>query len=248
MATNSRGLILLADDDANVRNLVHRMLDMEGFSVLVAADGAEALKLSRTQEGSIDLLLTDVQMPYLDGISLYRQIVTERLNTKVIFMSGGLLGKLELPPFLPFLPKPFDRHTLLDKVNALLAVAPPAKGDLKVILVVDQNDERRVRTKKILTDNGYAVLLSTTAEEAEVFVDSVRKIDLIISEVIFPGESGVHLAKHVEASERGISTLLISHFHPDLLQYVEGFAGQQEFLPNPFTPEALLTRVRQLLA
>ena len=150
MATNSRGLILLADDDANVRNLVHRMLDMEGFSVLVAADGAEALKLSRTQEGSIDLLLTDVQMPYLDGISLYRQIVTERLNTKVIFMSGGLLGKLELPPFLPFLPKPFDRHTLLDKGNALLAVAPPAKGDLKSSLLLTRMTSAGSARRKFL--------------------------------------------------------------------------------------------------
>jgi DNA-binding NtrC family response regulator len=65
--------------------------------------------------------------------------------------------------------------------------------------------------------------------------------------VVFPGLSGVALAEHVETSERGINTLLISHFHPDLLRSVAGFSKQPEFLPNPFTPEALLTHVRRLL-
>jgi hypothetical protein len=55
------------------------------------------------------------------------------------------------------------------------------------------------------------------------------------------------LAEQVEVSKREISTLLISHFHPNVLRNVAGFSEQPEFLANPFTPEALLTRVRRLL-
>jgi DNA-binding response OmpR family regulator len=237
---------LLADDDVIVRNFIRNLLEAEGFSVLVAADGDEALKLSLAHEGTIDLLLTDVEMPHFDGISTYRKIIAKRPNIKVVFMSGGLHGNLRLPQFAPFLRKPFTKDTLLTQLNELLAVAPPTNEDLKVILVVDQNNERKARTKKILTDNGYAVLLSNTAEEAEVFVDGIRTIDLIISEVVFAGESGVDLAEHAEVSD--INTLLISHFHPDLLRNVRGFSKQQDFLANPFTPEALLTRVHQLLS
>jgi CheY-like chemotaxis protein len=243
----TRGLILLADDDVSVRNLVRKTVENEGFTVLAAADGAEALKLSLAHEGTIDLLLTDVEMPHLDGISVYRQIIRERPNIKVIFMSGGLRGRLELPGSLPFLLKPFRQDALVTKLKELLAIAPPAIENLQVILVVDQNAERRGRTNRILTDNGYAVLLSTTADEAEKIVASLQKIDLIISEVVFPGATGVDLAEQVDASARNINTLLISHFHPDILRNVQGFSKQPEFLANPYSPDELLMRVRKLL-
>jgi CheY-like chemotaxis protein len=247
MAQPSR-LILLADDEVITRNLIRRMLEDQGFDVLFAADGDEALALSQAHEGTIDLLLADIEMPHLDGISLYRQILKERPGIQVIFMSGVLSGrvKFDLPESLTFIPKPFTPNALLDRVNELLTEVPPAK-DFKVILVVDHDEERRERTSKILTDHGYWVTVSASAEEARVFVDSVRQIDLIISAVILPHASGVSVAEHADASGRDISTLLISHFNPDLLRDIKGFSEQHEFLPNPYTPEALLTRVRRLL-
>src|ERR1041384_5193992 len=99
----TRALILLADDDVTVRNVIRMTLQNEGYAILVAADGSEALQLSRTNEGGIDLLLTDLEMPLIDGISLYRQISAERLNIKVLFMSGQISSQLELPPSLSFL-------------------------------------------------------------------------------------------------------------------------------------------------
>jgi DNA-binding response OmpR family regulator len=243
-------LILLADDDANTRNLVRQMLEKKGFSVLAAEDGDAALALSRSHEGAIDLLLTDIEMPHRDGISLYRQILKERPYIQVIFMSGALPRrlKIELPEFLTFIPKPFEPHALLDSVNELLTKAPPIIDDVKVILVVDGDEERSRRTSKILTDNGYWVTVADSAEEAEIFVDSVQQIDLIISAVVLPHASGVSLAEHSDASGRGISTLLVSHFNPALLRNIKGFSQQHEFLSNPFSPEALLTRVRRLLS
>jgi two-component SAPR family response regulator len=87
-----------------------------------------------------------------------------------------------------------------------------------------------------------------SAAEAKTIAESIAKIDLIITEVVFSADnSGVQFAEEVEASERNVSTLLISHFHPDILRNRVGFSRQPEFLPNPFTAEALLTRVRRLL-
>ena len=87
-----------------------------------------------------------------------------------------------------------------------------------------------------------------SARQAEALADTIATIDLqIISGIVFPGHSGIHLAEHVEASQRKVSTLLISHFDRDLLHKMPGFSRQPEFLPNPFTAEALLTRVRWLL-
>ena len=244
----ARGTILLVDDEAMLRNLIRTILQDKGYDVLVAADGNEALELSRANVSAIDLLLTLVETPLMDGISAYRKISAERPNINVLFMSGGISGQLQLPRSLPFLSKPFAMDTLCAKINEIMAVARPALGDVKVILVVDHDENRQKRTKNILADDGYAVLTANSVEEAETVTDSIAKIDLIVSGVVFPGESGVHLAEHLEASSRNINTLLISHFHPDLLRRdVGGFARQPEFLPNPFTPEALLARVRRLL-
>lgn len=242
----TRGSILLADDEVMVRNACRTALQNDGYTVLVAADGGEALELSRTSEGSVDLLLTDVRMPMLDGVSLYRQITTERPNIKVLFTSGG--SPVELPQRWPSLRKPFRPDSLRSKVNEILqSLAPPGK-DLKVILVVDHDWERREHTKGILIDADYAVMTAGSVDDAEAIADSIARIDLIVSGVVFPGLSGVHLAEHVAGSIRQINTLLISHFSRDLLRTdVPGFEGQPEFLPNPFTREALLSRVRRLL-
>jgi CheY-like chemotaxis protein len=244
----TRGLILFADGEVMIRNLVRQVLEKDGHRVLVAADGGEALELARAHEGAIDLLVTAVGMPLIDGISVYRHIRAKCPNLKVLFMSGPIPGQLKLPQSVPFLAKPSAPETLLKKVNEILAPSPPpAVNGVKVILVVDHGADRRERTKNILVDNGYAVLTAGSVEEAKVISNSIATVDLIVSGVVFPGLSGVVLAEHVRASERGISTLLISHFHPDLLRNVAGFSQQPEFLPNPFTPEALLTHVRRLL-
>jgi CheY-like chemotaxis protein len=242
-----RRSILLADDEVILRNRFRTALYDAGYAVLAAADGAEALELSRSHEGDLDLLLTVVHLPVLDGVSLYRQISGERPDTKVLFMSGSMSLPIELPRNVPFLRKRLRPDTLCAKVDKILTERPTAAIDLKVILVVDHDESRRERTKRILTDAYYVVLTAGTVPEAKAASDSIAQIDLIISGIIFPGLSGVHLVEHVGASDRDINTLLISHFSRDLLGTVPGFQRQPQFLSNPFTPEALLARVRELL-
>jgi DNA-binding response OmpR family regulator len=166
---------------------------------------------------------------------------------KVLFLSGdGTPSALAMPNVWPTVATPFTPDILLAKVREVLDECPSRKH-LNVILVVDHDEDRRNRTSKILTENGYAVLTANSVEQAEPLADTIATIDLIISGVVFSGHSGIHLAEHVEASQRKVSTLLVSHFDRDLLHKMPGFSRQPEFLPNPFTPEALLTRVRRLL-
>jgi CheY-like chemotaxis protein len=123
-----RKVILVADDEATLRGLIRTVLHDEGYRVLTAADGNGALRVSRVHKGRIDLLLTDVQMPRLDGISTYRRISTERAGIKVLFMSGAVPESLELPNGLPFLPKPFVTAALYTKVREVLEVTSAAVG------------------------------------------------------------------------------------------------------------------------
>jgi len=242
----TRKLILVADDDVAIRNSVRAILNDEGYEVLTAADGNEALLLAHAHRGVIDLLLTDVEMPRVDGVTAGKLFLNARPDAKVLFISGGTKPQ-NLSGQLHFLRKPFSLGELLAKVHEILQDAPiNAHKNMSVILVVDHDRERMKRTNIILSENGFLVLKATSIEEAEAISDIATKIDLIVSEVLFASKSGVYLAEK-EAADRNIDTLLISHMPSDLLNEVPGFAKHAEFLANPFTPDDLLIRVRRML-
>jgi CheY-like chemotaxis protein len=239
-------VILIADDDVLMRNRLRDALWKE-YDVLIAASGSEALQVSRQSEGIIDLLIVDIQMPSMHELAVCRQIRAERPQIKTVLFADSAADPLaQTGEFVSFLRKPFEIVELRTQIKQLLLEPLVAPEDPKVILVVDEKLKRRERTRRILTDNGYAVLTARTLQHGREIADGASKIDLIIAAVTMDGE-GIRLAESVDASGRDISTLLISHFSPDLLKGIAGFSAQPEFLENPFTREALLDRVSRLL-
>ena len=102
-------LVLLAEDDVVVRNMVRLILEGAGFQVLAAADGMEALSISRQYSGRIDVLLTDFEMPHMNGVSLIEHIKPERPGILVLLMSGSLTGPLQVDSVeVKLLHKPFS--------------------------------------------------------------------------------------------------------------------------------------------
>lgn len=116
--------ILLVEDNENVRGLAHRVLEEYGYVVLEAANGAQATALAKEQAASIELLLTDVIMPDINGQELAVALLKEIPGLKVIFMSGytdNIVSKLGvLDPQVNFLPKPFTTAALTQKVRSVL--------------------------------------------------------------------------------------------------------------------------------
>jgi DNA-binding response OmpR family regulator len=102
-------------------------LQHEGYFVLSAADGYEGLELSRKYPGPIDLVITDVQMPRLNGTDLCALLIKERPGIRVLVMSGADMHEIvSQNANMPFLPKPFDGETLKASVRAILD--QPASG------------------------------------------------------------------------------------------------------------------------
>jgi PAS domain S-box-containing protein len=116
--------VLLAEDELALRKLSRHLLELCGYEVLEAESGAEALKISREHKHKIHLLLTDVVMPGMSGRALADQLVKQRTETRVVYMSGytgqtvGEHGVLAEGSF--FLPKPFTRQALARKVREAL--------------------------------------------------------------------------------------------------------------------------------
>src|SRR6266436_96102 len=113
-------VILVVDDEVIVRDIVQRILTKEGFAVLAAADGAEALELFQTFPDTIDLLLTDIDLPRLDGFQLAKRVRLQKPEVKILFMSGKLDMVTETM-LANFLPKPFQPNTLVEAVRKTLA-------------------------------------------------------------------------------------------------------------------------------
>src|SRR5436190_11109801 len=114
-------VVLLADDEPLVRNLVGAVLSDAGYRVLDASDGQQALEISRQFAGSIHLLLTDITMPRMNGIELSLQLASERPGIKVLMMSGVLSTEpLVRDNSIHFLRKPFLPETLCEKLTAIL--------------------------------------------------------------------------------------------------------------------------------
>jgi signal transduction histidine kinase/ActR/RegA family two-component response regulator len=119
-----RATILLAEDSAEVRAAIERVLRQAGHDLFTAASGEEALAFSRAHPGSIDLLITDVVMPDVGGAELARRLRGDRPALRVLFVSGyspdGTLPASDAAQGIDYLPKPVTADALLNKIEALL--------------------------------------------------------------------------------------------------------------------------------
>lgn len=114
-----RQTILLVDDEAIVRSLATRVLEEHGYSVVEADNGLDAWILLESEGEPIDLVISDVVMPRLDGFELARCMELMRHPPPILLMSGYGLSALQFEG--PLLAKPFHAHELLVAVRRLLA-------------------------------------------------------------------------------------------------------------------------------
>jgi two-component system, cell cycle response regulator CpdR len=80
--------ILIADDEDSMRALVARAIGMDGHDIVTAQDGAEALEILIREQGAFDLLLTDIQMPVMDGIALALSAARDFPELTILLMTG----------------------------------------------------------------------------------------------------------------------------------------------------------------
>ncbi len=117
--------VLLADNDPIIRNLIARMLDHQGYNVLEAAGGEEALALAAQYPDPIHLLLTDARMPGIDGFGLADRLILPRPVMKVLYISGHYDDISGVRQGLhryqrPFLLKPFHHDDLARTIREVL--------------------------------------------------------------------------------------------------------------------------------
>lgn len=124
--------ILLTDDEALVREVTREILEHRGYTVIDARNGEEAIALSR-REGPIHLMLTDLNMPVMNGRELAARMAAHRPGMRVLYTSGYTADIIRkkglLEPGMDFIEKPFSAETLACKIREVLdAPADTARG------------------------------------------------------------------------------------------------------------------------
>ena len=121
--------ILIVDDEPSVRRFAARVLSEEGFLVDEASDGAEALDHVRTGAGVVDVVVTDVVMPRLNGVELVHQLAESHPHIPVILMSGYAAAQLDGMGIVApcgLLAKPFPAERLVEEVRRCLPASNAA--------------------------------------------------------------------------------------------------------------------------
>jgi two-component system cell cycle sensor histidine kinase/response regulator CckA len=128
-----QGTILLVEDDEPLRTTYAEVLGAHGWEVLVASDGFNALIQAGAHRGRIDLLVSDLLLPQMSGIELWRRLSRFRPEARVLFISGNLEQARLLvdrgADTARLLGKPFTPRALLDTVRAILADSPFMRGE-----------------------------------------------------------------------------------------------------------------------
>jgi len=126
--------ILLVEDNLPVRKMTHELLEEYGYKVLSAGGPEEASILFREHKGAVDLLLSDVIMPGMDGPFFFRGLQAQKADLKVLFMSGYTENLIKLQGLFneipPYIQKPFTAQSLLKKIDDVIGTRKKKKKQI----------------------------------------------------------------------------------------------------------------------
>ncbi len=228
--------ILVVDDEDNLRTMLAANLELEGFEVVEAPNAERALELATRQ--SFDLVLTDIRMPGMTGVDLFRALRAAGLHMPVVLMTGfaleGLVkGALEEGAFA-VLPKPFNVEQALRTVTSAARVP--------VVLVIDDMKDVAESTSAALQASGLRSHAVTSGDEA-IEVLKAGEVDLCVVDLVMPGMSGAELTAKVRALDPSISIVAVSgHDVPEMIRQVAA-AGMHTFMRKPFAMRDLIRAI-----
>ncbi len=268
--TGGSETVLVVEDDAEVRGTVVELLSDLGYRVLKAVDAQSALNVIESGI-PIDILFTDVVMPgTLKSPELARKARERLPDIAVLFTSGYTENSIvhggRLDKGVELLSKPYTREALARKFRHVLAnqrqrrmalqgktqdaVARDAKAteeptprplhDGRTILLVEDDDLIRANTAETLQEAGFVVVHAVTAEEAMTALQTAQ-IDVLVTDLNLPGESGIELAKR---SRQLRPTLSVVFATGDGGMAAEAADMNAALLTKPYTADRLIAAIR----
>jgi signal transduction histidine kinase/CheY-like chemotaxis protein len=196
--TPASPLVLVVDDEKATRELITRGLEKEGFRMIAAASGDEALRLAR--ERKPDVISLDVLMPGMDGWTVLRSLKADPITAPIPVVMVSMLDDRDIGHALgasDYLTKPFDRQKLVTALRRYRR-----DGSLRPVLVVEDDASTREVIKRALERDGWAV---SEADNGRRGLQSVARHvpDVILLDLIMPEMDGFEFVAELRKSESG---------------------------------------------
>ena|SRR5258706_5316366 len=123
MTADGQKIVLVVEDEPHMRGLLQGVLTKQGFGVVLAVDGEEAINVYRIQKHQIDVVLLDVGLPKVGGLDVYRNMKKQNPQVQVVVTSGYLpppiQSKFSDEGIKYFLSKPYSLYDVIDKLHEI---------------------------------------------------------------------------------------------------------------------------------
>ena len=236
--------ILIIDDDASTTMAMRKLLEKEGFTVHEVRSGTEALAKLRDDHG-IQVVITDVRMPGMDGLTILKNVKEMRPEVEVIMVTAYgdynmAIDALRNNAF-DYLKKPIDIDDLLGALGRYLerrALRQNYFPNFRVLLL-DDEETQRTFLKRLIEDEGFEVLIAGNGEEG-IKIFEREKIDIIVTDIKMPGMSGMEVLYKVKKMTSDIEVILVTG-HGDQNVAIEALRGGAcDYLKKPIDLDELI--------
>jgi DNA-binding NtrC family response regulator len=244
--------ILVVDDDDRIRTLLVDTLSALGYNSLGAKNGEEALSLLATEK--LDLVITDVRMPQVNGLTLLKNIKNQNPLMPVLIITGYNLAYAKEQALENgadgFLAKPFRIGKIEELIQKALGITSLSAGEkpyrLKKILVVDDDEELRNMLLEVLSSLDYFPIGVEGGEQALNQL-KIQDFDLVISDIRMPNMDGLTLLKNVKQTSPELPVVMITGFPSTCPVQKAMQEGADGYLAKPFRIEKIDQLMRDLL-
>ena len=236
---DSRQKVMVVDDDPGMRLTLEGIIEDEGFDVVGAADGYQAIDLAGNAH--YPLIFMDIKMPGINGVDTYREIKKVSPGSVVVMMTGYSVTELVAQALeegaYAVTYKPFDIAQIIETVRTVLKTT--------VVLVVDDQAADRITLGAILEENGYQVNEARSGAEA-VQMAAAKHYSVILLDLKMPGMDGLATLERIRAFDPLVRIIFISGFalEEPVLQGLR--SGAYAVLAKPTEPGEIVALIRSI--
>ncbi len=238
--------ILVVDDDRYLLDLLIETLKTIGYDATGVTSAEEALQ--HLESASVQLVITDIRMPGMDGVEFARRVKSSRPELPVIFITGvfnsSVLRKVEAEGFLA---KPFRINQVEELIEEVMANAQIAdnQGGSDRILVVDDDEAFRQMLMESLKLSGYQPVGASNSQDALSIMEK-KPVNAVITDVRMPGMDGITLAGYIKERWPGTPVIMITGYIPAEHEAPLDAEIADGFLMKPFKIDSITELLESL--